>query len=127
MSAFKLVDGRCPDCGQPPATRGWVEEDDTRGDLCTHPCHDEEAPRVDWVLLVAGTVHPTKVLVLEAAEWIGEPVSAWQLGDVFEGAVKKGDVAYHLRGLAELGALEKVGQRQVRGALEKFWVVARRS
>jgi hypothetical protein len=81
--------------------------------------------RVDWVALVAGTVHPTKVLILEAAERIGEPVSAWQLGDVFEGAVKKGDVAYHVRKLAELGALEKVGERQVRGALETFWVVAR--
>jgi hypothetical protein len=83
--------------------------------------------RVDWVALVAGTIHPTKVLILEAAEWIGEPVSPWLLGDVFEGHVKKGDIAYHVRKLAELGALEKAGQRQVRGALETFWVVARRS
>lgn len=86
-----------------------------------------EAPRVDWIALVAEVIHPTKVLILEAAEWIGEPVSPWLLGDVFEGHVKKGDVAYHLRGLAELGALEKVDERQVRGALEKFWKVARRS
>ena len=74
--------------------------------------------RVDWVALVAGTVHPTKVLVLEAAEWIGEPVSARDLDRVFLGAVRLGDVAYHVRGLAALGALEKAGQRQVRGALE---------
>lgn len=129
MSAFKLVNGRCPDCGQPPATRGWVEEEDTQGDLCTHPCHDEEeAPRVDWIALVASTIHPTKVLILEAVEWIGEPVSPWMLArDVFEGEVKKGDAAYHLRGLAEMGALEKVDERQVRGAVEKFWKVARRS
>jgi hypothetical protein len=79
------------------------------------------APRVDWAAVIEATIHPTKILILEAAEWIGEPVSPWLLGDVFEGHVKKGDVAYHLKDLADKGLLMKVGERPSRGALEKFW------
>jgi hypothetical protein len=32
---------RCPECGQPPLTRGWVEGEDA---LCNHPCHDRVRP-----------------------------------------------------------------------------------
>ena len=124
MSAFKLVDGRCPDCGQPPATRGWVEEEDTRGDLCTHPCHDEEdeAPRVDWVALIASTIHPTQVLILHAVECIGEPVGPRDLVQVLDGKVHLSQLSYHFRRLGELGILEAVKEEQVRGAMAKFWV-----
>lgn len=44
MMGLKLIEDRCPDCGNPPAERGQEpdEEDGSPGDTCSHPCHDDE-------------------------------------------------------------------------------------
>src|SRR5215218_4287063 len=41
-------------------------------------------PVLDWAALVPRTVHPVKVSIIEAMEWIGEPVSATELTEMFE-------------------------------------------
>lgn len=53
MSAFKLVDGLCPDCGEAPESPGHMENEEdpeVQGDPCTHPCHDEAARSIGEAL-----------------------------------------------------------------------------
>jgi hypothetical protein len=80
-------------------------------------------PALDWAALVPLTVHPVKVSIIEAMEWIGEPVSATELTDVFE--EPEGHylslVSYHMGSLVDLGAIEKIRHRPVRGARETFY------
>lgn len=75
----------------------------------------------DWDALVPRVVHPVKVAIVEALEWIGEPLSAKELDAVFDEEWGLSLVAYHLRTLAELGAVEQVRQEPVRGALQTFY------
>jgi hypothetical protein len=45
-------------------------------------------------------VHPSKVLIIEAMQWIDRPMSASELGEVLDGALSSAVVSYHLRSLA---------------------------
>lgn len=82
-----------------------------------------DGPALDWAALVPLTVHPVKVSIIEAIEWIGEPVSATELTDMFE--EPEGHylslVSYHMGSLVNLGAVEKIRHRPVRGARETFY------
>ncbi len=81
---------------------------------------------MDWIwnALIQHFVHPTKVHVLEALLWIGQPLSAADLENIFDGSPKHGVITYHIKCLANPGILECVGTRQVRGATEEFyWLV----
>jgi hypothetical protein len=82
-----------------------------------------DGPVLDWAALVPRTVHPVKVSIIEAMEWIGEPVSATELTEMFEES--EGHylslVSYHMGGLVDLGAVEKISHRAVRGARETFY------
>jgi len=52
-----------------------------------------------------------KVAIVEALLWIGEPLSAVQLGKVFRGVgdgFRESNVRYHVRHLAEVGVLEPI-------------------
>lgn len=80
-------------------------------------------PALDWAALVPRTVHPVKVSIVEAMEWVGKPVSATELTHMFE---EHEDhylslVSYHMAKLVDLGAVEKVNHRAVRGARETFY------
>lgn len=76
----------------------------------------------DWSSLVPRLVHPLKVSIVEALQWIGEPLSATDLAKLFDDdAVSLSHVSYHLVSLAKTGALTKVRQRQVRGTTESFF------
>jgi hypothetical protein len=80
-----------------------------------------EAPPFDWGVLVP-LLHPIKVAIIEALRWTEQPLSASNLSRVFEGQkLSVNRLAYHVNGLAEAGAIVKVRQRAVRGALEKFY------
>jgi len=81
----------------------------------------DEHDRYDWAGLVSRVVHPLKVTIVEALAWIGQPLSAHDLERVLEGQVALSLVSYHLRKLADLGVLEDVKSRQVRGATEHFY------
>lgn len=76
----------------------------------------------DWGGLVPLIVHPSKVAIIEAIEWIGVPLSASDLTKVIdEESHGVSHVSYHLNGLGAVGALKMVRQRQVRGSIEKFY------
>jgi hypothetical protein len=75
---------------------------------------------------IARSVHPLKVSIVEAMEWVGEPLSPAELVRVLDRTAKLGTVAYHVKRLEELGALELSHTRPVRGALEHFYAVAGR-
>jgi hypothetical protein len=78
----------------------------------------------EWDALVPRVVHPLKVAIIEALGWIGEPLSAKELDDAFDGEWGLSLVAYHLRKLAALGAIEPVRQQPVREALQTFYTLA---
>jgi hypothetical protein len=84
----------------------------------------EEQGRVGWCALIGPLIHPTKVLIIETLLWIDRPMSASEFEKVFGGAPNLGVTSYHLRSLASLGVLERVGKRRVRGAWEKFYFFA---
>jgi len=78
-------------------------------------------------------VHPLKVAIVEALLWIGEPLSAVQLGKVFRGVgdgFRESNVRYHVRHLAEVGVLEATATRasnEGRTSREKFFFFVDRS
>lgn len=81
-----------------------------------------DEPSFGWDALVSHIVHPLKVAIVEALLWLDQPLSASDLTKVIDDE-KFGisHVSYHVTKLAKAGALRKVRQRQVRGAIEKFY------
>jgi hypothetical protein len=82
-----------------------------------------DGPAFDWALLIPLILHPVKVSIVEAMEWIGEPVSATELTEMFEepDAHYLSLVSYHIGKLVDLGAVKKTSHRAVRGARETFY------
>jgi hypothetical protein len=80
-------------------------------------------PALDWAALVPQIVHPVQVAIIEAMAWIEEPVSASELQDMFEEPTGHylSLVSYHMGKLVDLGAVEKISHRPVRGARETFY------
>jgi hypothetical protein len=76
---------------------------------------------MDWNGLMGRLLHDSQVLVIEALKWIGQPLSSKELENVFEESLALSSVCYHVVRLAELGVLERVGERPVRGAWEHFY------
>lgn len=75
-----------------------------------------------WDLLVPHVVHPAKVVVIEAIRWIGQPLSATEMTkSVDDDEFPLSTISYHVRKLAEFGAIQPVRQRQVRGSVETFY------
>lgn len=83
---------------------------------------DEQAP-FDWAQLVPLIVHPMKVAIIEAIDWIGQPLSPTDMVRMLEGEVSVSYASYHFRELKKLGAIEVVRTRQVRGANESFYCI----
>lgn len=81
-----------------------------------------EGETFDWSVLVPHPVHPARVAIIEALEWIEEPLSATDLRKTF-GDPRLGVpyISYHLIKLGKIGALKVVSSRSVRGATEKFY------
>jgi len=78
-----------------------------------------------WEVLVPRLIHPVKVAIVEALLWIDRPLSSSELAKVIaEPGTQLSNVAYHVRTLAEVGALEPVSRRRVRGATETFYFFA---
>lgn len=59
-----------------------------------------------WSALPNRALHPLRVPILETLRWIGEPLSAIALVDVFDGHVTMWEAAHHLRVLDELDVTE---------------------
>jgi Concanavalin A-like lectin/glucanases superfamily/Helix-turn-helix domain len=81
---------------------------------------DEPAP-FDWVRLVPLTVHPMRVTIIEAIDWIRQPLSSTDMARILDEEVSVSYLSYHFRELKAIGAIEVVRTRQVRGAYESFY------
>lgn len=75
----------------------------------------------DWEALVPLVTHPIKVAVIEAMTYVGRPLSASMLREIFKWEWTLSRVSYHVTTLAKFGVLTKVGERPVRGAMERFY------
>lgn len=82
-----------------------------------------DGPAFDWAALVPRVVHPAQVAIVEALAWVGHPLSATDLRDLFDepDCYYLSIVSYHVGKLAEAGVLTETGSRQVRGATETFY------
>lgn len=80
-----------------------------------------DGPAFDWAWLVPRVIHPVKVAIIEAMAYIERPISAVELEKVFEEEIGLGVASYHMKELARHGAVVKVGERQVRGAVQHFY------
>jgi DNA-binding transcriptional ArsR family regulator len=74
-----------------------------------------------WESLVPLLVHPAKVAIIEAMAYIELPLSATDLDRLLQGEASVSLLSYHLRKLAEIGAIERVRQDTVRGAVQTFY------
>ncbi len=86
--------------------------------------HVDPTPIFD--ALTAAVVGPIKLAAIEAMLWIERPLSPTLLVEVLaeleiEGQLYSGRISYHLGVLEDFGLIEKVHQRQVRGAWENFY------
>lgn len=85
--------------------------------------HEGDEP-FDWDVLVP-FMHPTKVLVMEALAYIGEPLSSTDLTKVLRGAkLTLSNISYHVGVLAKAEVLTLISQRRVRGSIETFYYFA---
>lgn len=75
----------------------------------------------DWCSLIRISVHDLKVSIIEALDWVGEPLSAAELEEIFDKRWNLGSVAYHLTNLKKHGILEVSSERAVRGARESYY------
>ena len=102
----------------PPSTASRLVETGRRDGAS----EGSEPVSFDWAGLVPHLVHPVKLAIIEAMRWSGQPLSASDLSRVLEGQGHSvGVISYHVNGLAKVGAVVKVRQRAVRGAVEKFY------
>jgi DNA-binding transcriptional ArsR family regulator len=82
------------------------------------------AASFDWEALVALLVHPVKVSIIEAMDWVAEPLSATDLDRILKGQIGVSLISYHLRKLVELGVIHPVRKETVRGAVQTFYTLS---
>jgi hypothetical protein len=88
----------------------------------TPPTHTVAPPA--WSTSLFSLLHPVQIAVVEAFEWIEEPMSATVLFDVFGRHVLFGTVSYHVRRLADAGVLVMRYSEPRRGTREHFYALA---
>jgi len=74
-----------------------------------------------WDQLVALLVHPTKVAIIEALAWIGEPLSPKLIDELLDEELGVPLVAYHVRKLFDSGLVEQAHQGPPNGTLQTFY------
>lgn len=86
---------------------------------------DAGGERFDWSLLVPRTIHELKVAIIEALEWIGQPLAPSELLHVIDESDNENfslsHLSYHMTKLEKMGALKVVKKEQVRGATKKYY------
>jgi hypothetical protein len=82
----------------------------------------KEGEQFHWDTLVPRVVHSLKVAIVEAMLWLDQPLSSSDLVKLMDDSeINLSHVAYHVSKLVEVGALEAIRNRQVRGATETFY------
>jgi hypothetical protein len=92
-----------------------------RADLSTSP---DRSIGPAWSALFS-LLHPAEIAMVEAYEWIEEPMSADVLEDVLERTFPLGTVDYHLRRLAAAAVVvehHRIGRGR---PFERFYLLAR--
>lgn len=96
------------------------------------PGHEHSADvsgRIDWVAVSRAFVHPLKLAILEELGGDGGPKSASGLARAFKEEGKPhwylGLVTHHVKALVGVGLVVAVSKRQVRGATETFYALAK--
>jgi len=79
-----------------------------------------------WDSLVPHLIHPVKVAIIEALQWIEVPLSPKELDLIFEKEFGVSLVSYHMRTLMDVGVVERVRQEPVRGAVQSFYTLVAR-
>lgn len=79
----------------------------------------------DWPTLIDESVHEVKVGIVEALDWIGQPLSAKELFLIL-GARRDslGTLVYHVKALRDMGLIVATDKRMVRGACETYYLPA---
>lgn len=87
-----------------------------------HPEAGAGESAFDWAALVALTLHPLKVGIIEALRSLEHPLAATELAEVLADAHYSTDlISYHAAGLVKLGVLEVTETCRVRGALRNYY------
>lgn len=60
----------------------------------------------DWTDSVAQALHPVQVQIIEAMQWLDQPLAPADLSKLFDEAVPWALLCHHLRRLTKLGAIE---------------------
>jgi len=86
------------------------------------PTTDQSSPaRPDWPALTEKYIHPAKIFIFEAIEWIGEPLSPRELDELSDGVFGLVGLAYHLRELDKVGLMAMTDEAEAQGAREHFY------
>jgi len=81
--------------------------------------------KLDWGYLAPRGLHPTKVAICEALSWLERELSSIEMERMLDDPkTSLANISYHAKVLAEKGVLVIVKERQVRGAVEKFFYFA---
>ena len=87
----------------------------------------DNSPDFNWAWLVPRVIHPLRVAIIEAMAYMDQPLSATDLEKLFDvEGLQLSLISYHVNQLKKVEALEKVGERQVRGSVERFYVLKQR-
>jgi hypothetical protein len=78
----------------------------------------------EWELLVPRLLHHMQVEIIEAMWWIGRPLAASELEEVFDGTYSLSHLDYHMRRLVKFRVLRKVRRERVRGATKNYYILA---
>jgi hypothetical protein len=76
-----------------------------------------------WGVLVTYPLHPSKVAIIEAMAWVGMPMSPRELDLILDELAGAPNVSYHMRTLAEVGAVGVVRQQPMRGSIQTFYAL----
>jgi hypothetical protein len=79
---------------------------------------------LDWDSLAPLLVHPLAVAILEAVEWIDQPLSASLIARMCEEERSVSEAAYRLCELADSGALELAYECLLPGSFERFYALS---
>jgi hypothetical protein len=82
---------------------------------------DRAIDAFDWTALVAWSIHPLKVAIIECLLWVEEPLSVTEMTQIFDGDHPFDLVKYHVGRLVKLGTMEATDERRVRGTREKYY------
>jgi hypothetical protein len=78
----------------------------------------------DWSKVIDVSIHPTRIEIVSALDWIDEPLSPAQLVSVLGSAKTLSHVGYHVRKLVDDGILMLVDLKPGRSSMQHFYALS---